>query len=57
MVLNVVVATIGVAGLGWQVYRNVAQGEPYLWAPFAFNALLVVMALGLLTYLLRLPPD
>ncbi|MBO1751331.1 hypothetical protein J4G33_05895 [Actinotalea sp. BY-33] len=57
VVLNTVILLLGLAGIGWQVYRNLAQDVPYVWPPLIFNGVMVVVALGLLAYVLRTPAE
>jgi hypothetical protein len=53
---NSIVLLIGLSAIGWQVFRNIAYGQPYAWPILLFTAVMVVVSLGLLTYALRTPP-
>lgn len=57
IVTNSILLVIGLGGLGWQVYRNVAHGQSYAAGPLVLNGLVVLLALGLLGYALRIEPD
>ncbi|MHA3948902.1 hypothetical protein [Cellulomonas bogoriensis] len=55
VVLNTVILTIGAAGVGWQVFRHLTTGDPYIWPALLINALMVLMAGALLVLVLRMP--
>jgi hypothetical protein len=57
VVTNTVLVVLGLGGIGWQVYRNLAGGHPLAWMPLILNAVIVVAALGLLAYALSIRPD
>ncbi|MCL3860878.1 hypothetical protein [Actinotalea sp. K2] len=57
VVLNTVILLLGLAGIGWQVYRHLALGAAYVWPPLLLNGAMVLAALGLLGYALRTPAE